>query len=87
MAWDRADGVLVSWSADARIRPTIVAHASDPGVRTHVTNTGIRSALDQALATLFLHAGLHTAAPADGLPLVTRHPPAARQAVSLLLHC
>ncbi|GGY76912.1 hypothetical protein [Streptomyces omiyaensis] len=69
---DREDGVLVTWSADALIRPTILAHASDPAVRARVTLTGIRSALDHALAALFLDAGLVTTVPADGAVLVTR---------------
>ncbi|MGW6538158.1 hypothetical protein ACWGBV_17715 [Streptomyces sp. NPDC055051] len=74
---ERPGGVLVSWHADAVIRPTILAHASDPAVRTRATIPGIRTALDQALAALFLDAGLHTSTPAAGLLLVSRTSPEA----------
>lgn len=69
---ERADGVLVSWSSDALIRPTILAHASDPALHTRVTITGMRTALDHALAALFLDSGFHTTAPSAGVLLVTR---------------
>ncbi|MFF0483208.1 hypothetical protein [Streptomyces sp. NPDC004435] len=75
---ERPGGVLVSWHADAVIRPMILAHASDPAVRTRATIPGIRSALDHALAALFLDAGLHTTTPANGLLLVSRREPSAR---------
>ncbi|MFF2775909.1 hypothetical protein ACFVU3_13450 [Streptomyces sp. NPDC058052] len=75
---ERADGVLVSWSADALIRPTILAHASDPAVHTRATIPGIRTALDHALAALFLDAGFHTITSSDGVLLVSRMRSAAR---------
>ncbi|MFE5792813.1 hypothetical protein ACFQ8C_09570 [Streptomyces sp. NPDC056503] len=71
---DCEDGVRVSWKADAIIRPTIAAHASDPELRDHATVAGLRSVVDHALTALFLGAGLHTTAPLNGVLLVTRPP-------------
>ncbi|GHJ91157.1 hypothetical protein SNE510_06760 [Streptomyces sp. NE5-10] len=69
---ESAEGVLVSWSADALIRPTILAHASDPALHARVTLAGMHSALEHALAALFLDAGFRTTVPAEGVLLVTR---------------
>lgn len=73
----RSDGVavIVSWHPDQLLRPTITAHASDPDVHAAAEITGIRSALDAALTSIFLAAGLTPLSHPDGFIRVTATPP------------
>lgn len=69
----QSDGsaVIVSWHPDRLIRPTITAHADDPDVHAAAEISGIRSALDTALTSVFLAAGLVPLSHPEGFISVT----------------
>ncbi|MER5736897.1 MULTISPECIES: hypothetical protein [unclassified Streptomyces] len=66
--------VIVSWHPDRLIRPTITAHASDPDVHSAAEIPGIRNALDAALISVFLAAGLVPLSHPEGFISVTAVP-------------
>ncbi|MFE6228977.1 MULTISPECIES: hypothetical protein [unclassified Streptomyces] len=72
----QSDGVavIVAWHPDPLIRPTIAAHASDPDVHAVAEISGIRNALEQALTSVFLAAGLTPLAQPEGIIRVTASP-------------
>ncbi|MFI8423847.1 hypothetical protein [Streptomyces sp. NPDC085479] len=72
----RSEGVavIVSWHPDRLIRPTIAAHAADPDVHAAAEITGIRTALDTALTSVFLAAGLVPLTRPEGSIRVTTAP-------------
>ncbi|MFD8009155.1 hypothetical protein [Streptomyces sp. NPDC058955] len=72
----QSDGasVIVAWHPDRLIRPTIAAHAADPDVHAAAEITGIRIALEQALTSVFLAAGLSPLTHPEGFIRVTATP-------------
>ncbi|MFC9343678.1 hypothetical protein ACFT0G_32480 [Streptomyces sp. NPDC057020] len=66
------DTVLVAWHVDSLIRPTIAAHATDADLHAAVSITGIRTALDTALTSVFAAAGLCASVRSHGVIAVTR---------------
>ncbi|WP_282692735.1 hypothetical protein [Streptomyces sp. CC208A] len=72
----QSDGaaVIVAWHPDRLIRPTIAAHATDPEVHAAAAITGIRTALETALTSVFLSAGLVPLPQPDGFIRVTATP-------------
>ncbi|MFF2779979.1 hypothetical protein ACFVU3_34385 [Streptomyces sp. NPDC058052] len=72
----RSEGVavIVAWHPDRLIRPTIAAHASDPDIHAAAEINGIRTALDTALTSVFLAAGLIPLTDPEGFISVTAAP-------------
>lgn len=72
----QSDGVavIVAWHPDRLIRPTIAAHAADPDVHAAAEIIGIRTALEQALTSVFLAAGLSPLTQPEGIIRVTATP-------------
>ncbi|MEU3606790.1 hypothetical protein AB0E83_15285 [Streptomyces sp. NPDC035033] len=72
----QSDGVavIVAWHPDQLIRPTIAAHATDPDVHAAASITGIRTALETALTSVFLDAGLVPLSYPEGFIRVTATP-------------